>query len=139
VVGGLTFALLGISGVIFWGVTMGVFALIPLLGKVVVAPVLLWLLVTGQVTRAIILAVIGFGVIFALDNFARPFLAGGRAQMSTLTMFISVLGGISVFGILGLVLGPIVVAMATSVLDVYTEATGTAPAVRASAPAPDSA
>lgn len=118
--GGVTFALLGINGAIFWGVTMAFLALIPLLGTgIVIAPAALWLVLTGSVTKGVVLAVVGFGVIGTVDNFLRPFLVGGRTQMSALVLFISVMGGIGVFGMLGLVMGPIVVATAKSLLDVY--------------------
>jgi predicted PurR-regulated permease PerM len=54
-----------------------------------------------------------------VDNLIRPWLISGRAQMGGLVVFISVLGGIAVFGMLGVVLGPIVVATAASLLDLY--------------------
>ena len=119
--GGITFALLGISGPIFWGVMMAFFALIPLLGTgLILAPAVIWLFLSGHAVKGIILAVVGFGVIGMVDNFLRPLLVGGRAQMSALVIFISVLGGVSVFGMLGLVMGPIVVATVASLLNIYT-------------------
>ncbi len=118
--GGIAFAALGLGAPVFWGVVMAFFALIPLLGTgIVLGPAVLWLLVSGEYGKAGILAVLSVFVIGMVDNFLRPVLVSGRAQMSTLVLFISVLGGISVFGMLGLVLGPIVVATATSVMDVY--------------------
>ena len=143
--GGITFALVGISGAIFWGVTMAFLALIPLLGTgIVIAPAAAWLLLTGQVTQGIILAVVGFGVIGMVDNVLRPFLVAGRTQMSALVLFISVMGGISVFGMLGLVMGPIVVATAKSLLDVYgreqrEHAPPTAAVTVTASPAPNTA
>ncbi len=118
--GGIAFAAFGITGAIFWGVTMAFLALIPLLGTgLVIGPAAVWLLLTGQVVKGLLLAAIGFGVIGTVDNILRPFLVRGRTQMSALVLFISVMGGISVFGMLGLVLGPIVVATAESLLAVY--------------------
>ena len=61
----------------------------------------------------------GFGSI--IDNILRPLILGGRSSLNGLLVFISVLGGIAVFGVLGIVLGPIVVATAVGVLDVYSE------------------
>jgi predicted PurR-regulated permease PerM len=58
----------------------------------------------------------------AIDSFLRPILLGGRASLNGLLVFISVLGGIAVFGVLGVVLGPIVVATAVGILDVYSGA-----------------
>ena len=125
--GGITFALLGIGGAVFWGVTMAFLALIPLLGTgVVIAPTVLWLLISGQVTKGIILAIVGVALIGTVDNLLRPFLAAGRTQMSALVLFIAVLGGVNVFGMLGLVMGPIVLATARSLLAVYGKQHGTA-------------
>lgn len=118
--GGVTFAALGLQGAIFWGVTMAFLALIPLLGTgMVIAPAALWLVLNGQVTQGLILAGVGFGIIGTVDNFLRPILVGTRTHMSALVLFISVMGGIGAFGMLGLVLGPIVVATAKSLFDVY--------------------
>ncbi len=130
--GGVTFALLGIPGAVFWGVTMAFFALIPLVGTgIVIGPAVVWLLLTGHIARGVTLAVVGFLVIGMVDNILRPYLVRGRSQMSALVIFISVMGGISVFGMLGLVMGPIVVATATGFFAVYTQ--------RAEAAAPPSA
>ena len=118
--GGIAFALLGIGAPVFWGVVMAFFALIPLLGTgIVLGPAIVWLLLNGAWIKAAILAVLSFFVIGMVDNFLRPILVSGRAQMSALVLFMSVLGGIGVFGMLGLVMGPIVVATAASVMDVY--------------------
>jgi len=118
--GGVAFAVLGIGAPVFWGVVMAFFALIPLLGTgIVLGPAIVWLLLNGAWTKAAILAVLSFFVIGMVDNFLRPILVSGRAQMSALVLFMSVLGGIGVFGMLGLVMGPIVVATAASVMDVY--------------------
>ena len=62
---------------------------------------------TGHWTRAIILAVFGTAVISTVDNFLRPRLVGGRVGLSELVMFFSLLGGLQVFGVLGIVLGPV--------------------------------
>lgn len=118
--GGVMFAALGLGAPVFWGVVMAFFSLLPLVGAWIVwVPAAVWLMVTGEMARGIILVAVGAGVIGTVDNFLRPMLIGGRTQLSGLVIFISVLGGISVFGMLGVVLGPIVVATAASVLEVY--------------------
>lgn len=119
--GGITFALLGLNGAIFWGVVMAFCALIPLLGTgIVLGPAVLWLLINGSFVKAGILAAVAIGVIGLADNFLRPILIGNKAQLGTLLIFISVLGGISAFGMVGLVMGPIVVATALSVANAYS-------------------
>jgi predicted PurR-regulated permease PerM len=118
-VGGIAFAVLGIGAPIFWGVTMVFFALLPLGAGVVWLPVALWLLMTGQVGRGIALIAIGFGIIGLIDNFLRPMLLSGRTEMSGLLVFISLLGGIAAFGLLGIVLGPVIMAVTMGFIDAY--------------------
>jgi predicted PurR-regulated permease PerM len=118
-VGGLTFAFLGLGAPIFWGVTMGFFSLLPLGAWIVWLPVAVWLLMTGDVSRGIALLAIGAGGISLIDNFLRPMLLAGRTQMNGLLVFISLLGGIAAFGLIGLVLGPVIMATAISFVDAY--------------------
>ena len=118
-VGGITFALLGLGAPVFWGVTMAFFSLLPLGAWIVWLPVAVWLLLTGQVGRGIALMAIGAGGISLIDNFLRPILLAGRTHMNGLLVFISLLGGIAAFGLLGLVLGPIIMATAISFVDAY--------------------
>jgi predicted PurR-regulated permease PerM len=70
--------------------------------------------------RALILIFVCGALGATIDNILRPVLLGGRASLNGLLVFISVLGGIAVFGVLGVVLGPIVVASAVGILDVYS-------------------
>jgi len=120
--GGVIFAALGLAAPVFWGVVMAFFSLLPLIGAWVIwIPAAGWLMANGEMARGVILIALGAGVIGTVDNFVRPMLISGRARLSGLVVFISVLGGIGVFGMLGVVLGPIVVATAASVLDVYTK------------------
>lgn len=118
--GGLLFLLLGLDAPVFWGVVMGFFALLPFLGTWVVwLPAAIWLAGTGHMAKALILAAFGAALVGSVDNVLRPALLAGRAQMNGLLMFISLLGGVSVFGLLGLVLGPIVVALTAGLLEAY--------------------
>jgi predicted PurR-regulated permease PerM len=120
--GGLGFAIVGLPAPIFWGVAMAFFSLVPVVGSgLIFVPASLWLLFTGHWGRAITLLVICAVVSTVLDNVLRPLLLGGRTELSALVVFISVLGGVSLFGMLGLVLGPILVATAASILNAYTD------------------
>jgi predicted PurR-regulated permease PerM len=62
-------------------------------------------------------------VISSVDNFLRPRLVGGRVGLSELVMFFSLLGGLQVFGVLGIVLGPVLFAIAGAILEVLSDAT----------------
>jgi predicted PurR-regulated permease PerM len=118
---GGAFAIVGLGSPIFWGVVMGVLSLLPVVGAWPVwIPAVIWLFSTGHAARAIILIAICGALGATIDNILRPVLLGGRASLNGLLVFISVLGGIAVFGVLGVVLGPIVVATAVGILDVYS-------------------
>ena len=99
---------------------MAFFSLVPVIGSgLIFVPAAIWLAFTGHWGKAIILVAICAGVSTIVDSLLRPILLSGRAQLSGLMVFISVLGGVEVFGVLGLVLGPIVLATAAGLLDVY--------------------
>jgi predicted PurR-regulated permease PerM len=118
--GGVVFALLGLSAPIFWGVIMGFFALLPLVGTWVVwLPASVWLMATGQVGKGILLAVLGLAIVASIDNFLRPAMLADRARMNGLLMFISLLGGVAVFGLIGLVLGPVITATVSGLFEAY--------------------
>ena len=120
--GGLAFTLAGIGTAIFWGVLMGFFSLIPVVGSALIwFPVALWLAFTGHVGKGLLVAVICGIVAGVADNIVRPLLLRNRTHLNELLLFISVLGGIQVFGLLGLVAGPTIVAAAMGVFRVYTQ------------------
>lgn len=126
--GGLGFAIVGLRAPVFWGVVMAFFSLVPVVGSgLIFVPACLWLGFSGHWWRAIILLAICAGVTTIVDNVLRPLLLGGRTELSGLVIFISVVGGVNLFGMLGLVLGPILVAMAAGVLTVYMEKTESPP------------
>jgi predicted PurR-regulated permease PerM len=118
--GGIAFGLTGITAPIFWGVMMGFFSLVPVVGSALIwVPAAISLMLGGHVIKGIILALVCSVIVGMVDNIVRPWMISGRAEMGGLVVFISVLGGISVFGMLGIVLGPIVVATTASLLDLY--------------------
>jgi predicted PurR-regulated permease PerM len=118
---GGAFAIVGLGSAIFWGVVMGFLSLLPVVGAWPIwIPAVIWQFSTGHAVRAIILIAICGALGATIDNVLRPVLLGGRASLNGLLVFISVLGGIAVFGVLGVVLGPIVVASAVGILDVYS-------------------
>jgi len=122
ILGGLGFAIVKLPTPLFWGVAMAFFSLVPVVGSgLIFVPASLWLGFTGHWGRAILLLAICAGVSTIVDNVLRPLLLGGRSELSGLVIFISVVGGVGLFGMLGLVLGPILVATAASVLAVYMD------------------
>ncbi len=126
--GGLGFAIVGLPAPVFWGVAMAFFSLVPVVGSgLIFVPASLWLGFAGHWGRAVVLLAICAGISTIVDNVLRPVLLGGRTELSGLVIFISVLGGVNLFGMLGLVLGPILVAMAAGVLSVYQESAESPP------------
>jgi predicted PurR-regulated permease PerM len=120
VLGGLAFAIVKLPTPLFWGVVMAFFSLVPVVGSgLIFVPAALWLAFTGHWGSALVLVAVCAGVSTIADNALRPLLLGGRTELSGLVIFISVVGGVSVFGMLGLVLGPILVATAAGILGAY--------------------
>lgn len=119
--GGLLFWILGIRSPVFWGVAMAFFSFLPVVGAWVVwLPAAVYFLLEGQMVRAVVLVGVGGLVIGMVDNLVRPWLISGHVQLNGLLVFISVLGGLAAFGPIGLLLGPIIVALGVAVLDAYT-------------------
>jgi len=117
--GGLIFWWLGLPGPAFWGFVMALLSVLPVLGAFVIwAPAAVALALQGRWGDALIL--IGWGVLIVhpVDNFLGPILVGTRLRLHTLLVFFSVIGGLAAFGPSGIVLGPVVVAIAVSLYDI---------------------
>jgi len=118
--GGLAFAVAGVKAPLFWGVMMGFFSFVPLVGSALIwVPISIGVMAGGHTVRGILLILFCTLIVGSVDNVIRPWLISGRAEMGGLMVFIGVLGGIAAFGLLGVVLGPIIVAMLASLLEVY--------------------
>ena len=120
-IGGILFACLGIDAPVFWGVVMAFLSLFPLIGSWLVwGPAAVWLLSTGHVAKGLVLIALGAVLVGGVDNVLRPVLIGNRTSMGMLLLFIGLLGGVAAFGFIGLVLGPVVIAVALSLFEAYT-------------------
>jgi predicted PurR-regulated permease PerM len=120
-IGGIAFLIVGIDRVVFWGVIMAFFALLPVVGAWMVwIPAAAWLATNGHLGAAIALLSICGVAVLLIDNVLRPLMISGRAEMNGLFVRVGVLGGIAVFGMIGLVLGPVIVAVAAGLLQAYT-------------------
>jgi len=125
------FWLLGIPSAALWAMVTVLTSVLPLLGATAVwAPGTLYLVVIGEWQKAIVLGVWGAAVVSSVDNFLRPRLVAGQIGLSELAMFFALLGGLQVFGVLGIVLGPVIFAIAVAVIEVLSQPqpAGTAPA-----------
>jgi predicted PurR-regulated permease PerM len=122
--GGLMFWWLGLNGALLWGVVMAIVSTIPVLGSYIIwGPAAVMLAVQGHLGKAAILAAWGAGVIGTLDNILYPVLVGKRIRMHTLPVFLAIVGGLMVFGAVGLVLGPLVFALTVALLDIWRRRT----------------
>jgi len=118
--GGLMFWALGLPGPLLWGVIMALFAIVPVLGAFVIwLPAALFLVMDGHAGKALILATWGTLVVGTIDNLLRPILVGNRLKLHTVLVFISVIGGLVVFGASGLILGPVVFTMTMVLLELW--------------------
>jgi predicted PurR-regulated permease PerM len=120
--GGLAFVLTGLPAPVFMGVLIAFFSIVPVVGSALIwGPAVLWLGFSGHWGKAIVVLVICAGVAGVADNLVRPLLLRNRTRLNDLLLFIGILGGLQVFGLLGLVAGPTILAAALGVFRVYTE------------------
>ena len=118
---GLAYWILGIPSPILWAVLTAFVCMIPIAGSFLIwLPLAIYLMINGYWTRALLLIVWGALVISTIDNFLRPKLVGNQTKLHELFIFFSVLGGISVFGLLGIVLGPVVLAITLGLLQTFS-------------------
>ena len=121
--GAIIFSILGLPSPLLWGVVMFFLSMIPMAGSFLVwVPAAIYLALIGAYVKAAILVAWGALVIGTIDNFLSPRLVGRRARLHELLIFFSVLGGIQVFGVLGLVLGPVVTAVTLALIEMVRQA-----------------
>ena len=110
--GGLMFWFLGIRAALLWAALMALLSLLPAVGAALVwFPVALYLLATGAIWQGLVLIAFGVLVIGLVDNLLRPLLVGTDIKMPDYVVLLSTLGGIEIFGMNGIVLGPLIAAM----------------------------
>jgi predicted PurR-regulated permease PerM len=127
-IGGLTFYFLGIQPALLWGVLMTLLSLLPAVGAALVwIPVAIYLTLVGAWVKATIVVLIGVFVIGLVDNLLRPALVGQETRMPDYVVLISTVGGISLMGINGFVIGPLLAAMFISAWDIFIGERGPAP------------
>jgi len=114
---GLSFAFVGLSSPVFFTVVASLAALVPLVGSSLVwVPAAITLAVDGRLGAAAFLVFWGMVVVSLVDNIVRPLVVTGRAQISTLPVLLGLMGGLAAFGTIGIVLGPVVIALGLALL-----------------------
>ncbi|MBL9084168.1 MAG: AI-2E family transporter [Planctomycetales bacterium] len=132
--GGLMFWMLDLPTPVLWGVVMAFLATIPMLGTFVVwMPAAIFLALEGEWWRAAILVTWGAVAIGLIDNILYPVLVGKRMRLHPLPVFVAVVGGITLFGAAGIVLGPVVLSITEALLDVWQRRTADGGTIEAGA------
>jgi predicted PurR-regulated permease PerM len=127
-IGGITFAILGLPAATMWGVVMALFSFVPVLGAWVVwLPAAAGLALAGRPVAGAVLVAVGLGIVGTVDNIVRPMLLAHATRMNGLLVMISLLGGVQAFGIVGLLLGPLVVSVVLALLAMYVREEPEAP------------
>lgn len=119
-IGGILFMVVGVEGAVLWAFVMALFALIPAVGPAIVwIPVGVLLLVSGDVWQGVTVLVVGATLVSLIDNLLRPILVAKGAAMPDVLILLSVLGGLSLFGIAGIIIGPVITAFFLSMWQLF--------------------
>lgn len=111
-IGGLTFWILGVQPALLWGVLMVMLSLVPAVGAALIwVPTAIYLAVSGALAKAAVIVLVGVFVIGLVDNLLRPPLVGKETKLPDYVVLISTVGGISLFGVNGFVIGPLIAAL----------------------------
>lgn len=113
------FKIVGVPA-LFWGVMLGLSSLIPIVGTALVwVPICLFLFISGNTGQGVFLLLWCVFLVGTVDNFLRPYLMQGRSGMSTIILFFALLGGIRLFGPIGILYGPLIFAVCAVLLYIY--------------------
>ena len=130
ILAGVAFWVLGVPGVILWAFTLAVCAMIPAFGSFLVwGPVAVYLGLTDHWGKAALLAIWGGLIVSTIDNILYPILVGSHLRAHTATILLSILGGVALFGPLGIVLGPILFTIASTLLEIWHNRTNQNPPI----------
>jgi predicted PurR-regulated permease PerM len=120
--GGLLFWAVGIEAAVFWGVVMTVLSFLPVFGASLIwIPAAIILMATGSLIKGIVLLAAGVVLISLADNLLRPILVGRETRLPDYIILVSTLGGISLFGISGLVIGPVLAALFLTIWEMFAQ------------------
>jgi predicted PurR-regulated permease PerM len=121
---GAMYTVLGVPASVIWGCATFIAALIPMFGTFMVwGPVAVFLVLSGSWVKAVILVAWGGIVVGSIDNLLYPYLVGNRLRLHTILTFFAILGGIRLFGLAGLILGPVALAVTIGLLEVWRSRT----------------
>lgn len=120
--GGIAFAVFGLGSPVLWGGVMGILAFLPVFGVgLVLVPAAFVLLLQGKIASFVILLLFYMFVAFSIEYIVKPKMVSEQVKMHTLLVFLSILGGLSVFGVIGIIYGPLIVTAFLTLADIYME------------------
>jgi predicted PurR-regulated permease PerM len=118
--GGILFALLGINSPVLWGAIMAVLAFLPIFGiGLVLLPTAAILLLAGSTGQAVITVIFYVILSFSVEYLLKPKFVGSHVKMHTLLVFLAIIGGMAMFGVLGIIYGPLIVTAFLTLTDIY--------------------
>jgi len=122
VFGSILFAVLGVSSPFFWGMMMTFLSIIPIVGaNSIMVPMALYQILAGNTATGIIILIVGAGAIGINQNIVRPRLDGNKSGMHPAVMFLSSMGGLILFGVIGFIAGPIITGLFLVMWDLFGE------------------
>ena len=120
IAGGVVFSVFGLPSPFLWGVIMGLLAFLPIIGiGIVFVPAAIYLFLKGRVAASIFFIVFYIVLSGGVEYFFKPKLVGQRVKMHTLLVFLAIIGGLKLFGILGIIYGPLVITAFLTLTDIY--------------------
>ncbi|MBU1161401.1 MAG: AI-2E family transporter, partial [Proteobacteria bacterium] len=118
--GGIVFSLFGLKSSFLWGVIMGLLAFLPIIGiGAVFIPAAIYLFFKGRIAAGIFFIVFYLILSVGVEYLLKPKLVGQRVKMHTLLVFFSIIGGLNIFGILGIIYGPLITTAFLTLTDIY--------------------
>jgi predicted PurR-regulated permease PerM len=118
--GGVAFMFLGISSPILWGGVMAILAFLPIFGiGLVLVPTAIVFFLKGSVGMGIFMLIFYVSLSFSVEYILKPWMVGERVKMHTLLVFLSIIGGLGVYGVLGIIYGPLIVTTFLSLAEIY--------------------
>ncbi len=121
--GGFGLLIFGVPNWILWGAIMMIMAFLPVLGTPLIwVPAAVGLILDGETARGVGLLIFGATIVMNIDNFIRPRLVSGRTKVHPVLILIGVLGGLKIFGFIGMLIGPLVLALLMALIKFYETA-----------------
>lgn len=120
ILGGVVFSIMGLSSPLLWGGIMAILAFLPIFGiGLVMIPTALILMLNGSIGQGLFLFFFYLTLSFSVEYLVKPKMVGNEVQMHTLLVFLSILGGLSVYGVLGIIYGPLIVTAFLTLTEIY--------------------